>query len=186
VDAAGQPRLEWKVGFTVDQILMAEESQEFIDMEIQSGLRPQFWNVKNHQHYEAYGKILKDKAAMPLQFNPQNPKFGHAEVYLPPGCTLDFSVYNGGMQQQVHHAVNNGMAQYAQQGQQYGQQYGQQPQMQQGMVNPNQGMMHPNMQQQGMVNPNQGMQMQQQVPTPPVYQNGGMAGNQNGGIPGNI
>ena len=102
LDNAGQPIQTTKVSFTVLNIVFGEDSEKQIDREIADGRRPQFWNVKGHQDYQAWKSILQQKQAVTWNGGPE---FVHARISWPKDGQVDMSVYQGGGQPMVNHAA---------------------------------------------------------------------------------
>jgi hypothetical protein len=104
VDAQGQqvvcPNF---VGFTIQRMIMGEESQKFITGEIEAWMkgdqangRGPNWHVQGHPEYEALRQRRAAKQAE--QFNPQSSTFGYARVHLPNGAQVDMSAYTQNQQ----------------------------------------------------------------------------------------
>lgn len=84
----GQPLMQDKVGFTVmpRMLRFGEEADGLITEQIRVGKRPQFWNVKNHEHAAIWKGICAQMNA--VRYNGVDPLFGYAKVFLPKEGTV--------------------------------------------------------------------------------------------------
>ena len=72
-----------KIGFSITELTFGEESAKHIANEIQSGIRPPDWNQAGSPGYTTWREKLKLRNA--LAFDPTQPVFGYAKVFLPQG-----------------------------------------------------------------------------------------------------
>jgi hypothetical protein len=96
-DAAGQPITVRKHSIVVEPggfVFGSHESPKFIEMELAKGRRPQGWDIKGHQNYEAWRKRLADRAAIVFS---GGATFGYAQVRTKQG--LNYAYANPGMAQ---------------------------------------------------------------------------------------
>lgn len=80
-DAAGNPITVEKVGVTVENIIFGADSDKLVAEEIQSGQRPQFWNVVGHADNIQWKTICQQRNA--TNYVNGNSAFGYAIVRMP-------------------------------------------------------------------------------------------------------
>lgn len=108
--ADGTFLMNTKINILVNEFIFGSDSDSTIDDEIQKGLRPLNWNTNGHPEKIAWLNECKRRNA--IQFDPNSPVFGTAQVMIPQGATLvDPNQRNAGTGQ----VQGNGYA-----GQQYG------------------------------------------------------------------
>lgn len=81
----GQPIQITKTGLTISRIIFGEETQKFIDAEVQASARPVGWNNPASPDYQMWRDTLK--ARMQLQYTGGD-RFGYARVIQPQGQIL--------------------------------------------------------------------------------------------------
>ena len=79
----GTPLMTKKMSFTVSQLTFDGESKKHINNELQAGVRPANWDKEGTQDNLQWIEILKARQA--VQFNPQSPTYGYANVRMPQG-----------------------------------------------------------------------------------------------------
>jgi len=89
LDAAGQIIQTTKVAFTIEDIVFGEESEKTVTQEIQMGLRPENWNVRNHPDYSLWTDTLKTRQA--AEWDMVSPAFGYARIALPQGPNVQLA-----------------------------------------------------------------------------------------------
>ncbi len=91
LDSAGQPIEEWKVAFTIMNIVFGEESAKTVAEEIQLGRRPINWNIANHPDFALWTQILQQRQA--VSWDGRSNTFGYARVTVPqgPGIMLNLA-----------------------------------------------------------------------------------------------
>jgi len=115
LDAAGQIIQTSKVAFTIEDIVFGEESDKTVTQEVQMGLRPANWNVRNHPDYALWTETLKTRQA--AEWDMVSPAFGYANVAMPQGQNIQLAApqqvaQQGGQQGQFVNTVQdvaNGM-----------------------------------------------------------------------------
>jgi hypothetical protein len=85
-DDNGNALTTMKFSYTITMLTFGEESDKHIDTEIQAGVRPVGWNVKGSQEAAQWKAILQARQA--VQFDPSQPTYGYARVYMPTGAGI--------------------------------------------------------------------------------------------------
>ena len=82
----GTPLMSKKVSFTVSRLTFDGESKKHINNELQAGVRPALWDKEGTPDNLQWIEILKARQA--IQFNPQSPTYGYANVRMPQGANI--------------------------------------------------------------------------------------------------
>jgi hypothetical protein len=77
-----------KVSFDITNIIFGEDSQRFIDMQINAGLRPPRWNDICHPDYVIWKKVLKQWNY--IKPNRRRKFIGYARQIIPKGPGITF------------------------------------------------------------------------------------------------
>ena len=92
-DNLGNALMTKKFSYTITMLTFGEESDKHIDTEIQANVRPAGWNIKGSPEAAQWKAILQARQA--VQFDPQQPTYGYARVYMPTGAGIGAYIQTG-------------------------------------------------------------------------------------------